>query len=330
MASVNFQKCKGGASTKAIIRHCDKEKRKITSHSNESIDISKTDKNITFPLRFKRPDGTSYEKVLGYEETCARYDKKIKALDENGNTNKRKDRVTCFALCVPAPEGLKEEDFEEFFFQVNEILKHKYGYQNLINSYVHVDEVHGYKDAETGLERTSRAHGHFFYIPEREGQLNGKWFSSRSNMNDVNKQIDLMSKKLFGIRFMDGSQKKSRKSVEKLKNESLAQEINAAREELAALKVEIQPLSEELDRKKVELTTIENQLFDFELNGNYQLLKENKALKEENKELKKQNDSLLIFINELFQKRDFGKTVKDLFNMRFGKKVKREKDDLLR
>lgn len=322
MASVNFQKCKGGASTKAIIRHCDKEKRKITSHSNESIDISKTDKNITFPLRFKRPDGTSYEKVLGYEETCARYDKKIKALDENGNTNKRKDRVTCFALCVPAPEGLKEEDYEKFFSHVNDILKNKYGYKNLVNAYVHVDEVHAYKDAETGLERTSRAHGHFFYIPEREGQLNGKWFSSRSNINDVNKQIDLMSKELFGIRFMDGSQKKSRKSVEHLKSESLVKELES-------LKVEIHSLSEELDRKKAELTAIENKLFDYELNGNYQLLKENKALKEEVAELKETNSRLKKFIDDLCKKA-FGKEVQDLFNMRFGKKLKREKDDLLR
>ena len=228
MASVNFQKCKGGASAKAIIRHCDSEKRKNASHSNESIDTTKTDKNITYTFNFTKKDGTKYSKQLNYEETCQRYDKRIRAIDEGGNTNKRKDRVTCFALCVPAPEGIKPEDITLFYNGVNHILREKYGAKNFVNSYIHFDEVHDYKDAETGQERTSRVHGHFFFIPERNGQLDGKWFSSRSNMVEVNKKIDDFCRERFGIRFMDGSKKKSRKSVEALKNESKQQEYELA------------------------------------------------------------------------------------------------------
>ena len=221
MASVNFQKCKGGASVKAIIRHCDSEKRKNASHSNESIDTTKTEMNLQYTFRFKKDDGTKYTKQLNYEETCKRYDKRIKAIDEGGNKNKRKDRVTCFALCVPAPEGIiKPEDIDKFYGGVNLILNEKYGRKNLVNVYIHFDEIHDYKDAETGQERTSRVHAHYFYIPERNGQLDGKWFSSRANMVEVNKQIDDYCRQHLGIRFMDGSKKKSRKSVETLKNES--------------------------------------------------------------------------------------------------------------
>ena len=72
MASVNFQKCKGGASAKAIIRHCDSEKRKNASHSNESIDTTKTDKNVTTTFTFTKKDGTTITKQLNYQETCAR------------------------------------------------------------------------------------------------------------------------------------------------------------------------------------------------------------------------------------------------------------------
>ena len=64
MASVNFQKCKGGASAKAIIRHCDSEKRENASHSNESIDTTKTEKNLTYAFSFTKKDGTKYSKNL--------------------------------------------------------------------------------------------------------------------------------------------------------------------------------------------------------------------------------------------------------------------------
>lgn len=220
MASVNFQKCKGGASAKAIIRHCDSEKRKNASHSNESIDTTKTDKNVTTTFTFTKKDGSKITKQLNYQETCTRYDRRIQEIDEGGNKNKRKDRVTCFALCVPAPEGIKTEDIMKFYIGVSRILTEKYGIRNLVNSYIHFDEIHDYKDAETGQERTSRVHAHYFFIPERNGQLDGKWFSSRANMVDVNKKIDDFCREHFRIRFMDGTKKKSRKSVETLKNES--------------------------------------------------------------------------------------------------------------
>lgn len=220
MASVNFQKCKGGAAAKAILRHCDKEKRLEASHSNESIDKTKTDKNLSYIFSCVKKDGTKFTKQLNYEETCRRYDERIREIDANGNTNQRKDRVTCFALCIPTPENLQEDDTRKFFISVGNILKKKYGTHNLINCYVHFDEIHTYKDAETGIERTSRAHAHFLFVPEKDGQLNGKWFSSRANMTEINKSIDTMCRESFGIRFMDGSKKKSRKTVERLKNES--------------------------------------------------------------------------------------------------------------
>ena len=226
MASVNFQKCKGGSSAKAIIRHCDKEERKIASHANESIDKTRTDNNMTYTFHKTKDDGTTIKKQLNYQETCARYDRRIQAIDEGGNKNKRKDRVTCFALCIPAPEGIKTEDIKKFYIGVSRILNEKYGFKNFVNSYIHLDEIHDYLDAESGQNRTSRVHAHFFFIPERNGQLDGKWFSSRANMVDVNKQIDDYCRHNLGIRFMTGTKKKSRKTVEELKNESAQREYD--------------------------------------------------------------------------------------------------------
>lgn len=321
MASVDFHKCKGATSAKGVIRHCDTEKRKKNNHANQHIDKSLTDSNFSTLFKIH---GESRE--ISYEETCERYDRRIKYLDSHGNKNKRSDRVTCFSLCIPTPDNLKQEQVKAFFAEVSRITREKYGDINFINAYIHLDEQHGYKDAETGLERTSRPHGHFLFVPELEGQLNGKWFSSRANMKDLNRRIDEMAREKFGVRFMDGSQKKSRKSVEQLKNESAEVELKQLNEKISQARVELDAITEEYDRKSSDLEEIKDQLFDCELNGNAQLINENKALKKENQELKETNNRLLKFIQDLFVNRDFGQTIKQKFDMRFGRKANKEKD----
>ena len=83
MASVNFLKCKGAGSVKAIMRHCDEDERQQHRHSNPDIDLTATASNESM-------------KGLNYGEACREYDRRIDELDASSNRNKRKDRVTCF------------------------------------------------------------------------------------------------------------------------------------------------------------------------------------------------------------------------------------------
>ena len=53
-------------------------------------------------------------------------------------------------------------------------------------------------------------------IPEQNGVLNGKWFSSKANMTKLNKSIDEMCQQEFHIHFMTRTKKKGQ-SVEDLK-----------------------------------------------------------------------------------------------------------------
>ena len=115
MASVNFEKLKDVSTIKAKIRHCNKEERLIHTHSNKEIDTTKTNENISFTR-------------LDYRGTCKKFDDRIKNLDETTNTNKRKDRVLCFGLNIPAPEEMKLEDTEPFFRDVIKILCNKLFY----------------------------------------------------------------------------------------------------------------------------------------------------------------------------------------------------------
>ncbi len=204
MASVNYLKCKSTGHAKAMMRHSEKEERLKHDHSNPDIDKSCTEKNSSLY-------------GLSYDEMCRKYDDRIRLLDETTNTNKRSDRVTMFSLSYSVPEGLPEWLEENFIEDVEKIIADQYGEKNIIESERHLDEKHKYIDH--GEEKMSRAHGHTFVIPEIDGKLNGKKFSSKSQMKKLNKAIEVMSLKKYHVRFMTGEQAKH-KTVEMLKNES--------------------------------------------------------------------------------------------------------------
>lgn len=214
MASAKFEggKCKGSLKVKAFFRHDEKVQRLSHEHTNEHIDKSKTHLNTS-----------AYG--LSYKEACMKYDKRIAELDATTNVNKRKDRVTMQSIEIPVPEGLAYISQQAFFDNVKEILCAMFGEINLIEAFYHYDEGHEYIDPETKEKKMSRNHGHYNFVPEVDGQLNGKAFSSRANMKKLNGAIDKMCQMEFGVLFMDGTKKKGKKTVEQLKNESKEAEL---------------------------------------------------------------------------------------------------------
>lgn len=233
MASVNFEKLKTPQQVKAMLRHCDGEERMEANHSNIDIDKSKTSGNM--------------QGDMDYAAACQRYDERIACLDAKPGANRRKDRVTCFGLNVPAPKDLKPEDEKAFFLAVIEIIINQYGEDNIVQYYMHQDEKHEYIHTETGERCMSRSHLQCYVVPEHNGKLNGKWFSSRANMVKLNNAIHRMAQEQFGVMFMDGSKRKSRKTVEQLKNESAYLEVQ---QELDAQKMEVDTQAAEVKEEK--------------------------------------------------------------------------------
>lgn len=240
MASVDFMKLKTIYDVRAIVKHCDKEERLKSEHANKHIDKSVTSRNGQITGR-------------GYKETMSLYSKRIKELDNTTNTNKRKDRVTAFALEVPIPEDVITKDVHEFVKNVQMLVCHQYGRDNVLNLYVHNDEVHDYKDAKTGENRTSLRHVHFIVVSEVNGQLNGKKFSSKANMQKLNRAIDNMSRKQFGVSFLTGKGTKSREEVEELKLQSERKELEEDKEEFMRYKASEQSkMNEEKEQYRKE------------------------------------------------------------------------------
>lgn len=233
MASVNFEKLKTPQQVKAMLRHCDGEEWMEANHSNIDIDKSKTSGNMQGDLDYAAP--------------CQKYSERIAFLDAKPGANKRKDRVICFGLNVPAPKDLKPEDEKAFFLAAIKIIINQYGENNIIQYYMHQDEKHAYIHAGTGERCMSWSHLQCYVVPEHNGKLNGKWFSSRANMVKLNNSIHRMAQEQFGVMFMDGSKRKSRKTVEQLKNESACLAIQ---QELDAQKMALDTQTAEVKKEK--------------------------------------------------------------------------------
>lgn len=227
MASCDWKKFKGGTEAKAVFAHCESDERLTREHSNTDINKARTHLNMAFD---------AFED--GYTGVCKAYDDYIEALDANPKQNKRKDRVTCVGLEIPAPDGMSDDMAREWCVDAYEAVRERLG-DTVLGGVAHFDEIHDYRDPETKEVRTSRPHLHIYAVPDIGGRLNAKQYTARRQMVGMNAAIEAMTAAKYpGFKFQNGTKKKSKKSVEALKNDSERAEIIAKAEAEAAKLVE--------------------------------------------------------------------------------------------
>lgn len=206
MSSVNFEKIKqNGKPVSSYLRHNDTEERLKHEHQNKDINKELTPNNLDW-------NGIDYQKAK------SRFNSRISELDENPGQNKRKDRIVAFALCLTVPKDVKDK--VGFFNDVMKLFEKNFGKENIVQANLHCDEVHEY--LENGTVKTLLEHIHCVVIPEINGILNGKKFSSKSAMSGINKTIDQMCREKYGCQFMTRETPKH-KTVEELKAEGEAE-----------------------------------------------------------------------------------------------------------
>lgn len=211
MASCDWKKLKGPGEAKACFRHCEDSERWDHRHSNK--DISQT----LMLLNGNEAYGTFKN---GYPATCKAYDEYIARLDAKPGANKRKDRVTCVGLELPTPEGMDEDTSRRWCRDAYKTVCDQLG-GTVLGGTAHFDEIHEYRDAETGKKRTSRPHLHVYAVPEVNGKLLAKEYTNKASMVKMNQAIEDMTRELYpGYQWQTGTKAKSRKSVEQLKSES--------------------------------------------------------------------------------------------------------------
>ena len=245
MAGTDFKKLKAGGAY-AMLNH---DLRDNENYSNKDIDVTKSCYNAQYFLKVA-PDK---------ESMIRRYRDRLAKVEET-NTNNRKDRVEAFSLECKVPKGMSYDEAKAWMRECVLIMVDKYGAENYIGGVGHFDELHEYVDPETKEKEISRPHLHAIMVAEHDGQLNGKWFSSRANMIDLNNRIQAMTEAKFpGYTYMTGKKRKSGgfKSVEELKYNSKIAELEL---EIENARVEEAEWSSKARRSRLEAESKQKQV----------------------------------------------------------------------
>lgn len=274
MASVNWTKMKTAQQVKAVLRHDCKDTREAAkTHTNADLN-----KDLT---------GQNYGVGDTYDTAREAF---LKRLEEvTAGKTVRKDAVVGVGFSIPVPADLPEEKEKDWFNRVYEILGEKYGKDNICCFAVHVDEQHEYIDPDSKESRMSRSHAQGVMVPEVGGRLCAKEFVSRARMISINNEIDKMSQEEFGVKFMDGSQAKSRGSVETLKQRSarlqIDRDLEAARQKVKDVEQEATDKAAELAAREADVTAREVEVTKKE---SKLLLRESRAKRKEKEQQDKE------------------------------------------
>lgn len=245
MASANWMKAttqKAGA----LKKHLDQTEREKGKHSNQHIDKELTVNNYTIGCE-------------SFNEALSRMKARTKEVDELIPPKRiRKDRVTCCFLELPCPRELTVQGrSDEFFRQSYEVMRNFFGAENVHGGFVHKDEVHEYTD-KGGISKTSLEHIHVIvsaYTPEKG--INGKAFETKKRLNALNKALDDMCWRSFGVR-LNTQETPDHKTVERLKVETeLREEETKLRRTVKNHKEQIDELQPQVDRLKAEAQKLE-------------------------------------------------------------------------
>ena len=229
MSSLNLAKIKQHE-LKALLRHCDKNERLKVEHSNEDINKEMTWKNAQF--------------CGSYEEVCNYFDDILRELDSKPKANTRYDRVVAYAIEGTLPEPDEEKDTQKqrdaWIAGIEKVIKREYPEMVVLAKYIHYDEVHEYINPENGERVFSRPHVHMYVMPVIEGRLNGKkFFQHKTSLIQLHRQIDDLTRSIYGFSYGNGTKKKSFNSVEHLKYESKKAELEKRRVALVEMEKDL-------------------------------------------------------------------------------------------
>ena len=194
---------------------------KPVNYSNENIDTTRS--HLNYNLAPDRENQYAFMKERCAEVTCA----------------KRKDLITMCSVILTKPKDLPSEISDrEFFEAAYDFLSKRYGEENVISAYVHMDEA--------------SPHLHFSFIPicpNKEGELtvSAKRLISRQELKTLHPDAEKAISKALGreVHIMTGELAKGRKNMtlDKYKEmQEAIKETKKAREEYETIRTETRAL----------------------------------------------------------------------------------------
>lgn len=168
---------------------------------------------------------------------------------------KKKDLNVMCSWAITAPDDLPPEKLHQFFHSAYRFMAHRYGEENVISAYVHLDE-----NREKG-----HAHMHFSFIPviydkkKERFKVSAKDVINKKELQVIHKEAeDYISKSLkCPVHLLNGSTKQGNKTIEELKmfNDRIEQE----REDFKELSRINQEMSDEIFKKEEKINELQTE-----------------------------------------------------------------------
>lgn len=169
----------------------------------------------------------------------------------------RKDVNVMCDWVVTLPEKIKTaEDQEKFFQETYNFLENEYGKENIISSFVHLDET--------------TPHMHFAFIPivkdKKRGDLkvSAKELITRKHLQDFHPKLESYMERVFDrdIGILNEATRTGNKSVNELKRETIKRELESLKDDLRASKKELAMIDMARDEiKQLERIEVKEKLF---------------------------------------------------------------------
>ncbi len=193
--------------------------RSIENHTNEDIDPTRSH------LNYNLVDGDPY--------TMFR-----QRLDQLAFVKKKSTNVLCSWAVTCPKDLLTDEDLQKQFFQESfDFLAKRYGRQNVVSAFVHMDET--------------TPHMHFKFIPaikDKDGveRLNAKAVINRTELLKIHKEAEQHMNKIFGMDglILNGATANGNKTITELKLASLLEKEQQLGKEVNAIEVQLDTLKE--------------------------------------------------------------------------------------
>lgn len=182
------------------------EQGKYLKFGNQDIDTSKT--HLNYNLAEDKNQLEFIKKRTG----------EVKCLN-------RKDVNVMASWVITLPEKIESEEERELFFQESyKFLENEYGKENVISSYVHLDET--------------TPHMHFSFIPvvydemKKEYKVSAKELINRQHLQDFHPNLERYMNKVFGrdIGILNEMTKEGNKSIKELKEATAIEKIESLEE----------------------------------------------------------------------------------------------------
>lgn len=208
-------------------RNAEDEKYKYLYRSNDSIDPERTKLNYNLA-----PDKRSQKEIL--DERLSQ----VKVL-------KRKDVNVMCSWVLTAPKDLEQSQLKDFFKESYNFMAKRYGEQNVISAYVHMDET--------------TPHMHFAFVPvvhdkkKDIDKVSAKEVLTKMELKrfhgDLQEHLD---RAMIRCNVLNEATREGNKSVKELKRETAIQEAEKLREMLSKTEQEVQRVNTKLISLKGE------------------------------------------------------------------------------